>query len=105
MREDGMDGLGDGLGNELGDRLVDKMYSDAAQQYSGLESSIAVGLKSDGRQHLYNPVDKTNNILDNYGHAAVVSCRNIASLTFQDHDLRVDAFAKSRPGQTRRKGQ
>ena len=54
-----------------------------------------MGLKSDGRQHLYNPVDKTTNILDNYGHAAVVSCRNIASLTFQDHDLRVDAFAKS----------
>ena len=40
--------------------LVDNLYSDAAQLYFGLESSVAMGLKSDGRQHLYNPVDKTN---------------------------------------------
>ena len=74
--------------------LVDQLYSDAAQLYFGLESSIAMGLKSDGHHQLYNPVDKTKDILDNFGHAAVVSCRNIASLTFQDHDLRVDAFAE-----------
>ena len=74
--------------------LIEKLYSDAAQLYFGLESSIAMGLKSDGRHHL-NPDDKTNDILDNYGHTAVVSCCNIASLTFQDHDLGVDTFAKS----------
>ena len=32
-----------------------------------------MGLKSDGRHHLYNPVDKTNNTLDHYGHMYLMS--------------------------------